>query len=166
MTADPLTVALLVAAACVGAIVVLHVALFRWLAVRRRARVLVLLWTAGLAAEIVVAGALGVDGWRTGYGAVLVVCAFLVYMPFYYTIAASFSVAMLIELRDEPDGMTLLALRARHPFEAIVAQLLATLVAAGYARADGAGYRLTAKGALTAWTFNAVKRLWRLGPGG
>jgi hypothetical protein len=163
---DPLTAALVVAAACVGAVVVAHVTIFRLVAVRRRARVLVLLWVAGLVLAIGVSRGLGVDGWRMGYGAVLVVCAFLLYMPFYYTIAASFSVGMLITLTRGRDGVPLSALEARHPFEAILAQRLAALASAGYARRDGAGYRLTPKGTLVARLFAAVKRLWRLGPGG
>lgn len=163
---DPLTAALTVAAACVGAVVLAHVATFRLAAVRRRARALVLLWLTGLVLEIAVARALGVDGWRTACGAMVVGAAFLLYMPFYYTIAASFSVGMLIALDAEPDGLSWSALAARHPFEAILAQRLATLASAGYVRREGAGYRLTPKGTLVARVFAAVKRLWRLGPGG
>jgi len=166
VSADPLTVALGLAVACVGAVIVLHVATFRWCAVQRRARTLVLLWLVGLVGEVALTRALGIDAWRTGYGAVLVACAFLLYMPFYYTIAASFSVRILVGLAREPDGVPLAILRARYPFETILAQRFATLVASGYARADGAAYRLTPKGVLVARTFLAVKRFWRLGPGG
>jgi hypothetical protein len=166
VSADPLTAALGLALLCVGAVIVLHVAAFRWCAVQRRARTLVLLWGAGLIGEVVLTRALGIDAWRTGYGAVLVACAFLLYMPFYYTIAASFSVRMLVALAREPEGVALAILRARHPFETILDQRFATLVASGYACADGAAYRLTAKGVLVARTFGAVKRLWCLGPGG
>jgi hypothetical protein len=164
--AEPLVVAALAAAGSTAAVIAAHWALF-WLGrVERRARALVSLFAAGMLAEVVTCRLLGVDGWRTVCGAVLNACAFILYMPFYYTVAASFSVRMLLDLTGAPGGLTRDELAARYPVPAIVTGRLETLCGAGYLRRGGERVALTAKGALTARSFAWVKRFWALGPGG
>ena len=86
-------------------------------------------------------------------------------MPFYYVLATSFSVRMLLEIR-RATALTPAELRSRYPATKVLGDRLATLAASGYARRVGEGYVLTAKGRAVAMVFRSVKRLWRLGAGG
>jgi hypothetical protein len=162
----PLAVVMLTAAAWTAAAVAGHFALFGRAHVERRARALVSLFVAAALGEAATCLALGIDGWRAACGAVLIVCAFILYMPLYYTVAASFSARMLVDLVQVPGGLPRAALAARYPVPGIVAGRLETLRAAGYLNREGERFTLTVKGTLTARAFAAVKRAWRLGAGG
>jgi hypothetical protein len=162
----PLALALATAVGSVAAILVAHGLVFHLVAIQRRSRALVVLFAAGLVLQVVTCRALGVDGWRTFCGAVLVLCAFIVYMPFYYVLATSFSVRMLLEIRRAPAGLTVSELRSRYPASRVLEGRLTTLVAARYVHAAAGRQRLTAKGRIVAATFRFIKNLWRLGPGG
>ena len=165
MIRDPLSLALASAVAWIAAALIAHVVIFRLVRIERRARTLVALFgVAALAHLATVQGS--VDGWRAGYGLLLIGCAFICYMPFYYTVAASQSVQMLIALAAARDGLAAEELRRMYAVEAVFAGRLETLVGAGYLRCEGAGYALTAKGRVVARGFQTVKTLWNLGPGG
>jgi hypothetical protein len=163
---EPLAVASLAALAWTAAVIAAHFALFGLGRVERRSLVLVSLFVAGALGEIVTCLALGLDGARALCGAVLIGCAFVLYMPLYYTVAASFSARMLLDLAGAPGGLSREALAGRYPGPAIVAGRLETLCRAGYLRRDGERVALTGKGVLTARGFASVKRAWRLGAGG
>jgi hypothetical protein len=164
--AEPLAVAVTVAVAWTAVVLAAQIMVFHFARVERRARALVLLFAAAIVAEIASCRALGVDGWRALCGVVIIACAFILYMPAYYTVAASFSARMLRDLAAAPRGLTWDELAARDPAAAIIAGRLSGMTAAGYVVSSGDGYALTAKGALVARSFVLVKRLWRLGPGG
>jgi hypothetical protein len=163
---DPLTLALASAAAWVAAALLAHAVVFHLVRIERRARTLVALFGAAALAHLATIGLAGVDGWRAGYGLLLIGCAFICYMPFYYTVAASQSVQMLIALAGARDGLAADELRQMYAVEEVFAGRLETLVGAGYLRRDAAGYALTAKGRVVARGFRGVKTLWNLGPGG
>lgn len=166
MSGDPLTLTLASAAAWVAAALIAHGVVFHLVRIERRARTLVALFAAAAVAHLATAGLAGVDGWRAGYGLLLIGCGFICYMPFYYTVAASQSVQMLIALAAARDGLAADELRRMYAVEEVFAGRLETLVGAGYLRCEGAGYALTAKGRVVARCFQTVKTLWSLGPGG
>lgn len=96
-----------------------------------------------------------------------IACCFIVYMPFYYTIATSLSVQTVIAIDEAPGHRLALAvLAAPEVYERIIAGRLASMVQAGNLVSDGFRYRATAKGRRTAATFESLKELWKLGPGG
>ena len=165
MRADALAVSIATALVAVALVLVAHALLFHFGRIHRRSRALVLLFAAGLVLQLAGCRALDVDWWRTLCGAVLVFCAFILYMPFFYVLAASFSVRMLLEIRDATT-LTPAELRARYPGDQVLQARAATLAGAGYTRRVGEGYVLTPKGFLVATSFRFMKRLWRLGPGG
>ena len=163
---EPLTVAMAVALVWIAVVILAHFALFALTSVRRRALVLVMLFVTGTLGTALTCLAVGVDGWRALCGAVLIPCAFILYMPLYYTVSKSFSARMLRDLSQTPGGLTRDALATRYPIRGIVDGRLETLCLSGYLIRDGERVTLTDKGRLTARAFAAVKRAWRLGPGG
>ena len=166
MSPDPLTLTLGCAAGWLAAALVAHLVVFRLLRIERRARTLVGLFGAAAVGHLATAGVAGLDAWRTGYGIVLIFCGFICYMPFYYTVAASQSVQMLLALVNAHDGLPADELRRMYAVEEVFAGRLETLVGAGYLRHGAAGYTLTGKGWLVARGFQMVKTAWNLGPGG
>jgi hypothetical protein len=100
-------------------------------------------------------------------GLMTMLCLFVIYMPFYFTIAASLSVQSMI-LIDRSPGRTLPVadLHARFASRKLLAQRLATMVANGYLVPAEDGFRLTFKGRFVGRAFQSIKRLWRLGAGG
>lgn len=94
-------------------------------------------------------------------------CCFVLYMPFYYTIATSLSVQTVVAIDDAPGHrMALAALAAPEVYEKIIAGRLVSMVQAGNLVTDGDRYRATPKGQRTARIFGTLKEVWRLGPGG
>ncbi|PYN81545.1 MAG: hypothetical protein DMD96_09825 [Candidatus Rokuibacteriota bacterium] len=166
MSCGPLALSLGVAAASIAMIIGAHALLFHFVGIRRRSRALVSMFAAGLVLHVVVCRGLGVDAYRTLCGALLVFCAFILYMPCYYVLATSFSVRMLLEIRRARPALSATGLRSLYPGSAVLGGRLATLTAAGYARQVGGRHVLTGKGRVVATVFRSVKRLWRLGPGG
>ena len=165
MIRDPLALALGSALAWVAAALVAHIVIFHLVRIERRARTLVALFGAAAVGHLATALA-SVDGWRAGYGLLLIACAFICYMPFFYTVAASQSVQMLIALDAAPDGLPADELRRMYAVEAVFAGRLETLVGAGYLQGASDGYALAPKGRLVARSFQVVKTAWNLGPGG
>lgn len=166
MIGDPLTVALASSVAWVAGAIGAHALVFHLVRVRRRARTLAGLFGAAVLGHLGVALSAGTDGWRAVYGVVLIGCAFICYMPFYYTVSASQSVQMLIALERRPGGLDPDELRRLYPVDDVLAGRLETLVGAGYLRAVEGRLALTRKGRMIARAFASVKRVWRLGPGG
>jgi hypothetical protein len=162
---DPFVVALGSGLAWTATAVATHFAVLHLTAVQRRARMLVTVFVIATVGHALTALLLGC-GVRAAYGGVLVFCAFILYGPFYYTISASISVRLLIELRRSGSGLTLDDIRRAYPVDEILAGRLRTLVASGYLRQEGEAFALTPKGALIARPFGAIKALWRLAPGG
>lgn len=166
MSRDPLTLTLVSALAWLAGALLAHLVVFRLVRIERRARTLVGLFGAAAAGHLVTASVAGLDAWRAGYGLALIFCGFICYMPFYYTVAASQSVQMLLALVNVRDGLPAGELRRMYAVEEVFAGRLDTLVGAGYLERGAAGYTLTAKGRLVARGFQVVKTVWNLGPGG
>jgi len=162
---DPLTLTLGSALAWIAAALIAHIVVFRLVRIERRARTLAVLFGAAAVAHLATVLA-SVDGWRAAYGLLLIGCAFICYMPFYYTAAASQSVQMLIALAAARDGLPADELRRIFAVEEVFAGRLDTLVSAGYLDRDADGYALAPKGRLVARCFQVVKTVWNLGPGG
>lgn len=104
---------------------------------------------------------------RAVYADLAMLCAFILYMPFYYTVAASLSVQTVIALARTPHGMASLpTLYSHFASMSILEVRLQSMVVNGYLTRHEDNYRLTRKGSSTAWVFQCFKKCWRLGPGG
>ena len=104
---------------------------------------------------------------RMCYGALVMGCFFILYMPFYYTIATSLSVQTLIVLELAPTkAMRMDELRERFASAAVVEGRLNVLVANGYLIGKDGTYRVAPKGRMVAKVFGYLKEVWKLGPGG
>jgi hypothetical protein len=101
----------------------------------------------------------------TGLGTLLAL--FVLYVPLYYTIAASISVQVLMAIQHSP-GMALHVseIRTLVLSDGIVQRRLESMVHAGNLQRVDSGFRLTRKGRLIARVFGSVKSVWKLGPGG
>ena len=166
MSADALGTALTTGAVWTAAVVAGHFALFHMVQVEHRARTLTLLFAGAAFATLWTCLLLDVDRWRTLYGMSVIACAFLLYMPFYYTVAASQSVQLVIDIHAAANGLSVQEIRGRYPVDEILAGRLETLLWAGYVTEMDGRFVLTGKGRLISRPFRAVKALWRLGPGG
>lgn len=92
---------------------------------------------------------------------------FILYMPFYYVVAASLSVRTVVLLGGRAEGaLPLSDLQNEFVSRALVGQRLDTMVQNGFLRLSSQGYALTAKGRRVASFFDFVKRVWKLGAGG
>lgn len=166
MTAGALGTALGAGVAWTAAAVAGHFAIFHAVRVDHRARALTLLFACAAFATLVTCLLLDAGPWRAIYGMSVVACAFLLYMPFYYTVAASQSVQLVIDIHAAPGGLSAGEIRERYPVAELLAGRLQTLSWAGYVTVRDGRFALTRKGRLTSLPFRAIKALWRLGPGG
>ena len=166
MNPDGLGTAVGAGAAWTAAAVVGHFAVFHLARVEHRARTVTLLFMLAAVATLWTCLLLDVDRWRAVYGMVVVACSFLLYMPFYYTVAASQSVQLMIEVRAAPHGLSREQIRRRYPVQETLIGRLETLTWAGYIVGVDGRFVLTFKGRLVSLPFRAIKKLWRLGPGG
>jgi len=92
---------------------------------------------------------------------------FILYMPFYYVVAASLSVKTVVMLgRASGGALPLSVLQDEFISRHLVGQRLATMAENGFLSATPRGYTLTAKGRRIATDFDTLKRVWKLGPGG
>jgi Ca2+/Na+ antiporter len=163
---DALGTALGAGAAWTAAAVVGHVMIFHFARVEHRARTVTLLFALAAFATLWTCLLLDVDRWRSVYGMVVVACSFLLYLPFYYTVAASQSLQLVIEVRAAPHGLSREQIQRRYPVQETLAGRLETLAWAGYIVGVDGRFALTFKGRLVSRPFRATKKLWRLGPGG
>ena len=93
-------------------------------------------------------------------------CLFVLYMPFYYTVAASLSVHSVIKLRKAGGRMNRGALEQIFASREVVRRRLQTMVASGYLSGSDNCYRITERGRFVAATFKFMKAAWNLGAGG
>jgi hypothetical protein len=102
------------------------------------------------------------------WGLLTLVCLFILYMPFYYTVASSLSVRTLILLAGEPGGrLPIDEVRERFVSRALVGQRLKIMKTNGFlAPNDDGGFVLTSKGRAFATVFGQLKRFWRMDAGG
>ena len=121
MNPDALGTALRAGAAWTAAAVIGHFVIFHFARVEHRARTVTLLFTLAALAALWTCLLLDVDRWRAVYGVVVVGCSFLLYMPFYYTVAASQSVQLVIEVRAAPHGLSREQIRRRYPVQETLA---------------------------------------------
>ncbi len=166
MKPNDLYTALWASAGWVAVAVVAHYAVFHVVQVERRARTLVCLWGVALMGYLWTGLVFELDRWRIVYGVVVLFGAFILYMPFYYTVSASQSVRMLIDLAEEPDGLTVSELREKNPIDEVLQGRLETLLASGYVLRRGALFATTGKARLVVCVFRLVRAVWRLGHGG
>jgi hypothetical protein len=108
-------------------------------------------------------------GWGISFcaGLMAMLCLFVLYMPFYFTVATSLSVQSMILIARSPRGaMPVAEMTERFASRQVLAQRLETMVRNGYLLPEGEGFRATAKGKLVGRFFSGIKALWRLGAGG
>jgi len=158
--------------------VVGHIGLFHFYDIRQRSRAILAFFVAALIGLLVCAALLPENMYIVGdlpsprfvravIGTVVMLCAFVVYMPAYYVFNTSLSVQTLIAIQQAPDhSRCLRELQSVDVYEQLLRRRLESMVAAGHLAADGQAYRLTPGGKRIATIFQAVKSLWRLGPGG
>ncbi len=155
-----------------------HVVMLRTIARSTRARVNQSMFLAGLigvSASVPVLMAVIRDPVLTqGNLAAAILCGllvygslFILYMPFYYVVAASLSVKTAVLLGRASGGtLPVSALQEEFVSRSLVGQRLETMAKNGFLSATPRGYTLTAKGRLVATVFDSLKRIWKLGPGG
>jgi hypothetical protein len=170
----------LVSGACWFALFVFcQVGLFHFTTVGNRSSALLrlfLLSVSGHLVTVTLAAVFGIElplaaawsGPLSGFaGLVLMACCLVLYLPLYYTFAASQSIQALILIVRAPGS--------QRPVEdviedatsdGILRQRLDSMVASGNLVRNGDGYRATSKGRRLAAAFDAVQRLWRLDPVG
>jgi hypothetical protein len=169
-----MAVALAAAALWTLVLILAQVSLLRWARLRNR-------FMASLVAFLLVlaGNSLSVFGTLIGmagpartllnvfYADLALLCAFVLYMPFYYTIAMSLSVQTMISLQATAEGNApLTELHGRFASRSILDGRLESMVANSYLSRRGACFGLTRKGRLTARVFQWFKARWQLGPGG
>jgi hypothetical protein len=102
------------------------------------------------------------------WGLLTLACLFVLYMPFYYTVASSLSVRTLVLLAAEPGGrLPIDELRERFVSRALVGQRLEIMKTNGFlAATENGGFVLTSKGRALASVFGRLKRVWQMDAGG
>jgi hypothetical protein len=93
-------------------------------------------------------------------------CLFVLYVPSFYTLTTSLSVATLILLLKSGGQLNEAELYERFAGRDLAAGRLATLHDSGYIKLAGDQCRVTRRGRSVARFFVAIKALLRLGPGG
>jgi hypothetical protein len=160
-----------------GLFVIVQVGLFHARPIENRSRAIAIVFVLALGAQILSAGIgiglmFGVPPLSAFFvtvlsGVLVMAGLFVIYMPLYYTISASLSVQALITIeRAGAGGLTLETLAPVSYLEELVRLRLESMAASGNLLHEGEVFRLTPKGRGIAWAFQALKRLWRLGPGG
>ena len=151
--------------------------LFHVFSIRRRSRVIGVLFSAALIACGLSASYLGrlspslwaQDHWiaTTIEAFVTALCLFVLYMPFYYTVATSVSVRIIVRVHQAPARELPLA-SLMHEFGSLdsLRWRLDAMVQSKLLVGDEAKFGLTRRGRRLARLFNALNLLWRLGPGG
>jgi hypothetical protein len=153
-----------------------HWALFHWRVLPATFKNLAILWMLSLLAAWIaggLSGALLPVNWaghplvRATTILLVFACCFVLYMPFYYTVATSLSVQTMI-LVDEagPNGLPLSYLQNLFASQDVLDARLAIMVANGYLIQNGDRFQVTGKGTFISRVFGGLKSLWRLGAGG
>ena len=100
------------------------------------------------------------------YALLVMACLFVVYAPFFFTIYTSLSVESMLIARHRGASVPLGTLYERYASHAFIAARLATMVDNRYLVLSNGRYHPTPRGRVVAIIFSAIKRAWRLGPGG
>jgi hypothetical protein len=144
-----------------------HVAVFHLRRVTNRFSVTVGLLAAAMAGCIVSMAAAGMVSWLSVINALTAMaCFWVLYVPFYYVVANSTSVRILIAVEDVGGASDVKSVEARFASLEMLQNRLDTMAVYGHLVNHGSTFRLTAKGRAIARFFIVLKRLWRLGPGG
>ena len=99
-------------------------------------------------------------------GCMAFACFFVLYVPFYYTLTTSLSVATLILLLKKGGQLTEAELYGRFAGSDLAAGRLSALCDSGYIAPVNGSYRATSRGRVVARFFSEIKSLLRLGAGG
>jgi hypothetical protein len=99
-------------------------------------------------------------------GGLAFACLFVLYVPFFYTLTTSLSVATLILLLKNGGQLSEAELYEHFAGKTIAAGRLSALCDSGYIASMDGSYRATSRGRGVARFFSAIKSLLRLGPGG
>ena len=100
-------------------------------------------------------------------GVLLFMGLFVLYMPFYYVVAASLSVRTAILLDCRPGrSLALRSLRKEFVSPHLIGQRLEIMTENGFLQSTWEGFVLTGKGRRVALFFDFLKHYWKLGPGG
>jgi hypothetical protein len=171
VTRNPVLLSLLIVAVWFLAFVCVHVLGFRY--GRRNAQWLVGSYITCCAATLlsVFAMSLWRDGGETMALSLVIAalssgCLFVLYTPAVYTVLTSLSAATLLLLLRHGGQMAEACLYSRFARHTILRQRLSVLVNSGYLVENTRGFHLTPRGRFVARCFAAIKKLWRLGPGG
>ncbi len=101
-------------------------------------------------------------------GVLLLACLFVLYMPTFYILSTSLSVATLIGMANTPNRSTQFKdLTSQFASAEFATDRLRTLCLNGYLTyTENSGYVLTARASLFVRLFVYIKKLWGLGTGG
>ena len=101
-------------------------------------------------------------------GGLLLACLLVLYMPFFYVLTTSLSVATLINMANTPHrSIQLKDLTSQFASPEFVTARLSILCLNGYLTCtENNGYRLTARARRFVRLFDYIKRGWGLGTGG
>lgn len=103
-------------------------------------------------------------------GLILMLCMFILYMPFYYTLNTSLSVETLAMIKFKGEGqLPEMQVRDRFTSESFLLDRLETMCRNGYLKQSSIqdkSYLLQSKGQRIAKTMLKVKNCLKLGPGG
>lgn len=156
---------------------VAHVLLFHWRTIQNRfkaiARIFLLALLGHGATVLVLAQMSAADQHPQGavavpvaVGILVMASLFVLYMPFFFTVATSLSVQTMVIVDRNWGRVPVEDLRARFASTNLVTGRLERMVANGYLTCDQGHFRVTPKGRFVARVFGLLKHAWRLGPGG
>jgi hypothetical protein len=177
-SSSPILLGLAHAAGWFAAFVMGHIAAFRARPARARASVIVRVWAGavlGFLGSVVVCFAVIDPVDRTAADAIVALLTglaglstlFILYVPFYYTVAASLSIQTLIAIQDAGgNGMPAESVHSQQFLDRLLDGRIGSLIEGGNLVRTDAGFQLTARGRRIALFFQKVKAVWRLGPGG
>jgi hypothetical protein len=160
-----------------GLFLAMQLAGFRWFDVRHRSKLIAQLLVGAVAGHLATVGWIWIT-WGTVHnfsppssaacGVLLLLCLFILYMPFFYTLTTSLSVETLSMLEAAPrHRLPLEQVKDRFTSEAFVVDRLETMRANGYfVGSNSTGYTLTNRGKRVADAFTKVKIALALGTGG
>jgi hypothetical protein len=154
--------------------------LFHFVAIRRRAVLLIALWFGLLPLYALIYGVMPDDAalWPAPLvapsdlltalsGGLFYIFLVMVYIFFFYGAESSVGIRTMIELSSEPTrGLRLEELTRRYRYDWMLERRLRRLVHAGYLVESEGWYRTTRRGRVAASVSAGMKRLLRLGPGG
>ena len=150
-----------------------QIAMFHLVDLRQRLRAIVALLGASMVGALFTITGLAHTGWLVDAtlaaltSLLTMMCLWVLYMPFYFVIAASLSVRTLIMLASSEDGtLTLEQLETCFASAAVLKDRLAMMEAYRNVAARGPVFTVTPKGRTIAAAFSGLKRIWELGAGG